>query len=270
MKQFNYKCVVNKNGNKVYYKRVQNKWKRISNKTGQKAEKREKKYKTPQFENNLIKKKFRHSNNQDYILYFIKLKKGAEEFNKEIKISPKNYNIITSILPYLGDYGWLSLIIDDKKENIIGFQYGSYENNEAYESFNKDEAYSTYTEIFDDYKGGKFCKPLVKWTIENIIKDYDFFYMEQDSLTNPIEASVCYLKAGKEIDIQLKANNEGELDIRYCYDTDVINQNTRGIIVSQNPDKMKRFTEFTKNNGLLNCIPIQIIFERKRKNVNIN
>ena len=45
MKQFSYKCVVNKNGTKMYYKRVNKKWKRISNKIGQKAEKK-KKYRT--------------------------------------------------------------------------------------------------------------------------------------------------------------------------------------------------------------------------------
>ena len=44
MIQFNYKCVVTKNGNKMYYKRVKRKWKRISNKVGMKAEKRKKKY----------------------------------------------------------------------------------------------------------------------------------------------------------------------------------------------------------------------------------
>ena len=45
MKQFKHKCVVTKNGTKMYYKRVDNKWKRISNKLGQKAEKGKKKYK---------------------------------------------------------------------------------------------------------------------------------------------------------------------------------------------------------------------------------
>ena len=44
MKQFNYKCVVSKNGTKMYYKRVNKKWKRISNKVGMKAEKGKKKY----------------------------------------------------------------------------------------------------------------------------------------------------------------------------------------------------------------------------------
>ena len=45
MKQFSYKCVVTKNGTKMYYKRVANKWQRISNKVGMKAEKGKKKYK---------------------------------------------------------------------------------------------------------------------------------------------------------------------------------------------------------------------------------
>ena len=44
MRQYNYKCVVNKNGIKMYYKRINNKWKRISNKIGMKAEKGKKKY----------------------------------------------------------------------------------------------------------------------------------------------------------------------------------------------------------------------------------
>ena len=44
MKQFNYKCVVAKNGTKMYYKRVKNKWKRISNSLGMKAEKGKRKY----------------------------------------------------------------------------------------------------------------------------------------------------------------------------------------------------------------------------------
>ena len=44
MKQYNYKCVVAKNGTKIYYKRVHNKWKRIGNKVGMKAEKGKKKY----------------------------------------------------------------------------------------------------------------------------------------------------------------------------------------------------------------------------------
>ena len=44
MRQFNYKCIVSKNGNKMYYKRVGGKWKRISNKLGKNAEKGKKKY----------------------------------------------------------------------------------------------------------------------------------------------------------------------------------------------------------------------------------
>ena len=44
MKQFNYKCVVTKNGVKMYYKRIHNKWKRISNKLGKNAEKGKRKY----------------------------------------------------------------------------------------------------------------------------------------------------------------------------------------------------------------------------------
>ena len=41
---YNYKCVVAKNGSKRYYKNVSGKWKRISNKSGEKAEKGKKKY----------------------------------------------------------------------------------------------------------------------------------------------------------------------------------------------------------------------------------
>ena len=44
MKQYNYKCIVSKNGSKMYYKRVNSKWKRISNTLGQKAEKGKRKY----------------------------------------------------------------------------------------------------------------------------------------------------------------------------------------------------------------------------------
>ena len=44
MREFTYKCVVAKNGSKMYYKRVKNKWKRISNSLGMKAEKGKRKY----------------------------------------------------------------------------------------------------------------------------------------------------------------------------------------------------------------------------------
>ena len=44
MRQFNYKCVVEKNGTKMYYKRVKGKWKQISNKLGKNAEKGKRKY----------------------------------------------------------------------------------------------------------------------------------------------------------------------------------------------------------------------------------
>ena len=50
MGQYNYKCIVTKNGTKMYYKRVKGingmKWKRISNKVGMKAEKGKRKYNT--------------------------------------------------------------------------------------------------------------------------------------------------------------------------------------------------------------------------------
>jgi hypothetical protein len=42
--KYNYKCIVAKNGNKMYYKQVNNKWKRITNKIGEKAEKGKMKY----------------------------------------------------------------------------------------------------------------------------------------------------------------------------------------------------------------------------------
>ena len=41
--KYNYKCVVSKNG-KRYYKNVSGKWKRVSNKVGEKAEKGKRKY----------------------------------------------------------------------------------------------------------------------------------------------------------------------------------------------------------------------------------
>ena len=41
--KYNYKCVVAKNG-KRYYKNVKGKWKRITNKVGEKAEKGKRKY----------------------------------------------------------------------------------------------------------------------------------------------------------------------------------------------------------------------------------
>ena len=44
MTNYNYKCVVARNGNKQYYKSVGGKWKRISNKSGMKAEKGKRKY----------------------------------------------------------------------------------------------------------------------------------------------------------------------------------------------------------------------------------
>ena len=50
MKHYNYKCVVNKNGTKMYYKKAKGKngmkWKRISNDVGKNAEKGKRKYKT--------------------------------------------------------------------------------------------------------------------------------------------------------------------------------------------------------------------------------
>ena len=42
--KYNYKCIVSKNGNKMYYKRVGSKWKRVSNAVGMKAEKGKRKY----------------------------------------------------------------------------------------------------------------------------------------------------------------------------------------------------------------------------------
>lgn len=42
-KKFNYKCVVS-NNKKKYYKRINNKWKQITNKTGEKVEKGKRKY----------------------------------------------------------------------------------------------------------------------------------------------------------------------------------------------------------------------------------
>ena len=41
--KYNYKCIVAKNG-KRYYKNVNGKWKRVSNKVGEKAEKGKRKY----------------------------------------------------------------------------------------------------------------------------------------------------------------------------------------------------------------------------------
>ena len=46
MRQFNYKCLVSKNGSKKYYQRVGGKWKRITNKMGMKAQKGKRVYKT--------------------------------------------------------------------------------------------------------------------------------------------------------------------------------------------------------------------------------
>jgi hypothetical protein len=42
--KYNYKCIISKNGMKMYYKNVNNKWKRISNKMGEKAQKGKKIY----------------------------------------------------------------------------------------------------------------------------------------------------------------------------------------------------------------------------------
>ena len=42
--KYNYKCVVAKNGSKMYYKKVSGKWKRITNKAGEKSERGKRKY----------------------------------------------------------------------------------------------------------------------------------------------------------------------------------------------------------------------------------
>ena len=47
---YNYKCIVSKNGTKMYYKKTNNKWKRISNKLGMKAEKGKRKYHRPKIQ----------------------------------------------------------------------------------------------------------------------------------------------------------------------------------------------------------------------------
>lgn len=44
MRNYNYKCIVARNGNKQYYKSVGGKWKRVSNAVGMKAEKGKRKY----------------------------------------------------------------------------------------------------------------------------------------------------------------------------------------------------------------------------------
>ena len=57
MNQFNYKCIVVKNGTKMYYNKVKGKWKRISNKVGKNAEKGKRKYKTLKIQEQLLLKK---------------------------------------------------------------------------------------------------------------------------------------------------------------------------------------------------------------------
>ena len=76
MKQFNYKCVVNKNGTKMYYKRVNKKWQRISNKTGQKAEKGKKKYRVKKTNSDFI---------DNFIANFKKLNLPDKKIKKKTK-----------------------------------------------------------------------------------------------------------------------------------------------------------------------------------------
>ena len=73
MRQFNYKCVVAKNDTKMYYKRVHNKWKRISNKVGMKAEKGKKKYKTNGKNNNNNNNNKKESEEEEHNRYLARL-----------------------------------------------------------------------------------------------------------------------------------------------------------------------------------------------------
>ena len=117
MKQFNYKCVVSKNGNKMYYKRVNNKWKRISNKTGMKAE-RKNSYNMMSLSFNFFKNlndigEINFHNIEDDSERFKIDRNNYEEFGK-IEVVDKNYKD-----RYLFDknYG-LYVLFDNNKSDV--------------------------------------------------------------------------------------------------------------------------------------------------------
>ena len=144
MKDFKYKCVVTKNGNKLYYKRVRDKWKRISNKLGIKAENKYRFYKNPILKNlncdfeNLINemKKYKTTNTGFHVgenLFehsawtALQLEKWFGEKNFYVKHIDKDYKDLTILCGFLHDIGKLGdgdICFYDKPDHPeIGYKY---------------------------------------------------------------------------------------------------------------------------------------------------
>ena len=151
MKQYNYKCVVTKNGVRMYYKRVHNKWKRITNAVGMKAEKRKRKFlcdcKGQQGCNNCnisidIISSFKGQTSNFIVSKNITLKILKEELENIVGIKPKNMQIYFGSLmrndeKTLKDYGMEdgAAIHVDKK----GYEEDKKEEEEVVEEENDEE-----------------------------------------------------------------------------------------------------------------------------------
>ena len=83
MRQFNYKCIVSKNGSKMYYKKVGGKWKRISNKLGKNLEKGKNKYQmtNKEREDKIFVNEIKPKDFADKILIANLLKEGKKDPN---------------------------------------------------------------------------------------------------------------------------------------------------------------------------------------------
>ena len=93
--KYNYKCVASKNG-KRYYKNVGGKWKRITNKAGEKAEKGKKKYRMKENAEERRKRKDQRRIDHDIDQITMGIQKIGKQPPKKLK--PKQLVFVTALL----------------------------------------------------------------------------------------------------------------------------------------------------------------------------
>ena len=121
MKQFNYKCIVTKNGVKMYYKRVSGKngmkWKRITNNVGKSAEKGKRKYNPNGEEEKRLRKKAK----KRYMTYADYLHKREREEEKEEKEEDNVKGLETQTWIEVFDKDGQSMFFDKDGKSMSGW-----------------------------------------------------------------------------------------------------------------------------------------------------
>lgn len=140
----------------------------------------------------------------------IDLKKLMKLEPREITIIPRDIIWSTSkILPENVNQ-WAAILYSNRE--LLGYSNGYVSDNGDIKDNNPLSAYIAFTNIHPDYIGSKLCKPLMKFTLQQLIRKFPSLKIIKitnvSETLNGLPACLCYYRAGHDLNFKMAPEDD--------------------------------------------------------------